>query len=103
MENKATAERTKVRPMVPRGEAVDGVIIFTTEDEKNHHRWFYSLLRLCSLLSSAEEAKEDMSFSRGFFQLGEKLLKKKKKKTAGKFRRFRLSLVYYIYYYLSTL
>ena len=65
LENKATAERTKVRPMVPQGEAVDGVIIFTTAEEPP----VLFAAPFASLLSSAEEAKEDMSFCEGFFQL----------------------------------
>ena len=52
LENKATAERTKVRPMVPQGDAVDGVIIFTAEP--------VLAAPFASLLSSAEEAKEDI-------------------------------------------
>ena len=72
LENKATAERTKVRPMVPQGEAVDGVIIFTTEDAEEPPPMvlLFAFAPFASLLlSSAEEAKEDMSFCEGFFQL----------------------------------
>ena len=59
-----------MRPMVPQGEAVDGVIIFTTEDAEEPPPMvlLFAFAPFASLLlSSAEEAKEDMSFCEGFF------------------------------------